>query len=758
MAPLPQVTVKDFVTGLIAPLTIDSVFEWPPDVFALTSALLKRTGAYRYVVSPPSNATWPPASIPAEGGWTGAISDIAAQWIRSVADQSQLALPTALVESKTSIVSYWDVITLEDLREIQDDGKDWRLCSAILSLHAMADSACNGFGTPTAPSHCELVHFLADHLLSTYGSLSRLAKAKGVVLPKMRTPQTGVTLRATSLFATWQETEVEAVWRTTPWVNGEENTLNVMILPWPSRIDPFWFQGRLPSKGHQLVGPQRYFTYEPKEAICVDRIVQLVEQSSPLASRIHIVVLPELALTCGELRDLQLKLANGLDADKVPLIITGLRDWEQLTAEDVPPTCDACNSVVLSIYFARKWYDLRQDKHHRWKLDRKQVQQYTIGGVLASNRSWWEDLAVSPRKLSILAPTGWLALCPLICEDLAQLEPVSELIRGVGPTLLVALLLDGPQLPSRWSARYASVMADDPGTSVLTVTSRGMAARSTPRTPSNRQDKPERLTVALWRDTYEGFKEIQIDPEDEGVILTLSADWREEMSADGRSDGGAAAVFVLNGAQPVRLRDDVTTPEPRRDVTKSTKVMKGTKQDLYELTTMTQLVDAALDADSNTAAQILAVVRGRSADSPNLPPEAVSVVDIIDEAKGRWWPMKGAERDFNHAVEYFDGLLAKLPQGLNISSEGTPKASDTAMSIERWKQIVEITSSELSAQTAESQKAHRRTVTAVLHCVLWAVHNRLDRLKRVGRLTSAGAELIHRILDTLASREADPIG
>ena len=45
----------------------------------------------------------------------------------------------------------------------------------------------------------------------------------------------------------------------------------------------------------------------------------------------------------------------------------------------------------------------------------------------------------------------------LICEDLARQEPAAELIRAVGSNLVIALLMDGPQLNNRWPARYAAV-------------------------------------------------------------------------------------------------------------------------------------------------------------------------------------------------------------------------------------------------------------------------------------------------------------
>src|SRR5687768_17746605 len=37
----------------------------------------------------------------------------------------------------------------------------------------------------------------------------------------------------------------------------------------------------------------------------------------------------------------------------------------------------------------------------------------------------------------------------LICEDLARQDPIAELVRHVGPTLVVTILMDGPQLKNR---------------------------------------------------------------------------------------------------------------------------------------------------------------------------------------------------------------------------------------------------------------------------------------------------------------------
>ena len=49
----------------VAGSTIDDrLLEWPPDVFALTETLLERSEAYRFALSPPDNAEWPPSEVP----------------------------------------------------------------------------------------------------------------------------------------------------------------------------------------------------------------------------------------------------------------------------------------------------------------------------------------------------------------------------------------------------------------------------------------------------------------------------------------------------------------------------------------------------------------------------------------------------------------------------------------------------------------------------------------------------------------------
>jgi hypothetical protein len=128
----------------------------------------------------------------------------------------------------------------------------------------------------------------------------------------------------------------------------------------------------------------------------------------------------------------------------------------------------------------------------------------------------------------------------IVCEDLTQNDEVAEIIRSVGPTFMTAFLLDGPQLASRWGARYASVLADDPGAAVLTLTSYGMARRSRP----GRHDPSP--VVALWKESDGGAREIPLEPGSHGVLLTVCGDVATRRSADQRrpADTGASIFYV----------------------------------------------------------------------------------------------------------------------------------------------------------------------------------------------------------------------
>ena len=214
------------------------------------------------------------------------------------------------------------------------------------------------------------------------------------------------------------------------------------------------------------------------------------------------------------------------------------------------------NWVHFGVAVDGEWSHYRQDKHHRWSLDRSQIEQYHLEDVLDPRVRWWEAIEINPRSVQMIERDDGHTIAALICEDLAQMDDVTELLRAVGPTMVVALLLDGPQLASRWSARYASVLADDPGSAVLTLTSYGMVANAW------REGVPPSSVVALWKDRARGLREIHARrrrPGDPPRSTALPHD----------SSRGRRALARPQHQRPADRRSDATAVRGQSPVTRS---------------------------------------------------------------------------------------------------------------------------------------------------------------------------------------------
>jgi hypothetical protein len=285
-----------------------------------------------------------------------------------------------------------------------------------------------------------------------------------------------------------------------------------------------------------------FFEYEPSQRFDPQHdLLRVLDAAEDSVGRISAVVLPESALD-----EAETDAAEAALGERVGFLLAGVRGERR-------------NYAYLGVRHPSHLARYFQDKHHRWRLDAAQIAQYGLARSLDSRRLWWEPMRVRPREINFVCANPWLCLAPLICEDLARPDPVADVIRAVGPNLVIALLMDGPQLSARWPGRYASVLADDPGSSILTVTSLGMALRSVPpgMTP--------RRTIALWKDPAEGAREVDLDVGADAVVLTVAAEFVEEFTADGRSDHGAAVRLVLTGVTQIRARPHPRNSRPRRE-------------------------------------------------------------------------------------------------------------------------------------------------------------------------------------------------
>ena len=638
--------------------TIAKWLEWPPDTYAMSAMILGVTGAHRHIAHrlPPCRGDVHQLSQKLKA----ALAPRA--WIHHIEaspSSHHVPPPPSLDASDIQVLQRTFNVSLRQLRNADilnpDEPSDvGDLVHILIQLHQLADFACTGLGrnlndwptrlaesdqrnrddgpwpsgplsTSTLPADATdrlpvnhsgtLYHLGASALLASTGTLSRIPQHVGIVLPKVRTPAVGHTLRSLSLNVTFHISEADVIWRSLPWLNSEDKAIHLLVVPKASSIPARAFRRSSPLRTN-MNGAQ--FQFQPDSTSVAEGTENTSAPSEPIGptedhhpdnasaqhgratdssaaaaaphhdrwsaaqiftayhtslahvNRIHAIVLPESSMTREELTELQLLLEarntsvyRSLDArhegdpdlshpkprlqSYMPMIICGLRgplpDPDHEKSGPYPEIRE--NSVVLSKFYAGRWYTLQQHKHHPWRLDRFQITNYHLSGYLSGSARWREDIKLHKRRICCLSPNNWLLLSPLICEDLARQDPMSSLIRGIGPNLIVAVLQDGPQIGNRWPARYASVLSDDPGTSVLTVTSLGMAMRSVP--PGER---PLR-SVASWRDPNTGWAQMAVDDDDDAIVLSLTAEQHSDTTADGRDATEDAPLFELAGFRVV---------------------------------------------------------------------------------------------------------------------------------------------------------------------------------------------------------------
>jgi len=202
---------------------------------------------------------------------------------------------------------------------------------------------------------------------------------------------------------------------------------------------------------------------------------------------------------------------------------------------------------------------------------------------------WWEAMAVPRRAVQVVELDEGVTLVSLVCEDLARLDEVADLLRAIGPTLVITTLLDGPQLASRWTARYASVLADDPGSAVVTLTSFGFVQRSLPA------GRPPSRVVSLWKDPVRGLREIPLDVDAHAVLIRIQVGRTTRRSADGRPPVANTANVSAEGVRQIRALDrgdysGVVMPEARVDHEPAVSL------EAVELTILTSWAEAVAEA------------------------------------------------------------------------------------------------------------------------------------------------------------------
>ncbi len=572
---------------------------WPPDLFAVCAYLLQKSGCYTLSVS-----GWPPvvkhSTSESLKTWITSVRNHGHEWRRGWHPKIKPKnLPSRVRELWSKLASR-ERSKLPFIHLRFEEGRE--VTEILIELLAIADEASWGFGLPIGQKYADQNGIqgidqayieaqryllppegLKDTLPKDFmgASLTSDAVYKGElrVLPKLHTPQTGLTIRNYSHNLSLITTnEILPIWARTSSTDWPE--LNLLVVPWPFEVDPHDIVEVEASSAAAMAEGFSLFEVRSKhfaniekwlKRLCAATREELKKTPGSFA-RIDGIVFPEAALSADEY-DAVLKVAR---EEHVMFLLAGVA---------VPSSQDkhkpAENFVRMTITSGKAGFP--QHKHHRWQIEEHQIEAY--GLQLSKSRKWWEYIDIKNRTLSFISVNDWLTVVPLICEDLARPDPCGDLIRAVGPSLVIAILMDGDQHEWRWSSRYATALADDPGSSVLAVTSLGMAklmSRSRARSGQvkafsavnpimlsasdasggpcqssevnsetlelgeesyqvDASTETHRSVVAIWKQPGRRAVPIGISPEAKGFVVVLRNGSRDvgqpcEYSADGRDD------------------------------------------------------------------------------------------------------------------------------------------------------------------------------------------------------------------------------
>jgi len=576
----------------------------PIDLFVVTARLLEISGAYHHFTNLMEGI--PPVSTPPNKGdkMTNSVHITDPQrnhyreygrlWRETPTSKDVRQAPPPVIEW------LWLNLVLNYNNEPVFSAYDpnigipdwWRFA---FTLFMIADEASSGVGqsghiSVDKKSWCQIhvdehIKSETEKLIQNGGTLFRQDEAKlytisnanpdiACVLPKSRTSQVGCALRCFSRnLALLPPRGVARV----NWVYGQPRTedqqlgkaLNLLLIPYPYEAPASVFKPNSiksdvdDSNGEksQLNKPYGFFDIDlPKKGSSHDKSVvsefvnNLIEKAKEDMTQVDIVVFPELSLS----NDLHNKIIEMIAEQhpEVEVLVAGLNslnyamDGEKF---DVRPG----NYAAITIFSdgsgkdsdgkaKREYFTTHHLKHHRWCLDREQIKTYSLGSSLDPSKLWWENHAINSRRLTVMSFRQRATATVLICEDLARSDPAQKLLRAIGPKLIFALLMDGPQLKSRWPARYATVLADDPGSSVLTLTSLALINR----TNSSGEYEPSRC-IGLWRDAQGSTHQLELAKNHHALGVSLSEVAICDQTIDGRESTNGS-TWTLSGVVPLK--------------------------------------------------------------------------------------------------------------------------------------------------------------------------------------------------------------
>jgi hypothetical protein len=576
---------------------------YAPDTFAAVATLLDWSGAYQYLWLPQNHELGPdPLRVLSDEARAvhqvmaaayaylvpfrhdpeerDALTEAACQFLARRYDRTDVNKED-VVEAGAKLQQLWDAVircknepvihfrspTIERLVP------EW--WSPALRLLIITDEACGGLGFHSTDK--TLIQALAANLVEDRNISEVETFCTGLVndsvvnvLPKTKTSQVGCTMPALThnLAALQRQGQASARWlltRAKPLAacpsraaSGPDRGefLNLLLVPFPYRIPSRCFE-ESPSKTFMTKQCWLDTTKQPGRG--ADALAQFVKALCHICSiggvPIHGVVFPEYSLDWHTYDRICGQLLEAFPQD-IELVIAGVshKPEAQHPTGNYVAMRGRLRTEDGALHNTTGWdYQSTRGKHHRWKLNDAQMKRYGLSHRFKRYTDAWEDIEIGRRFIEFVEPRAGTSLTTLICEDLARIDPCQQVIRAVGPNLVIALLMDGPQIVTRWPRHYAGVLADDPGSSVLTLSSLGLIERASPT------DRTRSRAVAFWKDPG-GEVELHLASGNHALAVSLRARRTEEFTLDGRGDGGRSYTWELSQAQSVRAPAEDAPP------------------------------------------------------------------------------------------------------------------------------------------------------------------------------------------------------
>ncbi|HEY4358474.1 MAG TPA: hypothetical protein VGN16_22190 [Acidobacteriaceae bacterium] len=273
---------------------------WPPDAFCLCAAILQTSGSYSRVIDDASLNSRHESSEQR----SKRLGKVGLEWTKSF-DSGK---PPELVKELWSVIFEKRRTLLSELAS--DEVSDLR--NALLDMLAIADEACVEIGIYKIDSRLRdrgglgTFRFQAESLfVSSMSGIDGATLCKDIhpsrarVLPKMHTPQSGLTIRSMSHHLGYcPGSDMRPNWYSLASTQSS-HSFNLLIVPWPKVVDPSQFALSKQRGVSDEVGAGGYglFTFHLKSGPTTEFVRSLLHEATLRVGHIDGIVFPELAMS-----------------------------------------------------------------------------------------------------------------------------------------------------------------------------------------------------------------------------------------------------------------------------------------------------------------------------------------------------------------------------------------------------------------------------------------------------------------------------